>query len=135
MRIGELAAKALVGIPTLRYYERRGLLGKPQRSAAGYRAYSEEAVRVVRFIKRAQQLGFTLNEIHDLLRLRNDRQASCAEVRASASAKIADIETKVVHLQAIKRALARLVNSSNVRGSTRDCPILEAIEKTARNGS
>lgn len=132
MRIGELAAKAGVGQQTVRYYERRSLIEKPKRNASGYRVYSEEAVVLVRFIRRAQDLGFTLHEIQELLRLRNDRNTTCLEVRASASAKIAEIEGKIVHLQAIKRALEMLVKSCTRGGATRKCPILEAIEESAR---
>lgn len=132
MRIGELAAKAGVGSQTLRYYERRGLLQKPPRSTSGYRTYTVEAVILVRFVKRAQELGFTLGEIQALLRLRNDHKAACSDVRASASAKIADIEEKIAHLQAIKKALGILVKSCTSRGSTRECPILEAIEQSGR---
>ena len=132
MRIGEIAAKAGVGQQTVRYYERRGLIQKPSRTASGYRIYSEEAVVLVRFIRRAQDLGFTLTEIHELLRLRNDRNTTCLEVRASASAKIAEIEGKITQLQAIKKALGVLVKSCTRGCSTRECPILEAIEESAR---
>lgn len=128
MRIGEIAAQAGVNAQTLRYYERRGLLGVPQRRPSGYREYPPEAVRVIRFVKRAQELGFTLAEVEDLLRLRTDRRASCVEVRAAASTKIADIDRKLRQLRAMKHALRALVDSCATEGATRTCPILEALD-------
>jgi Hg(II)-responsive transcriptional regulator len=128
IRIGEVAARAGVNVQTLRFYERRGLLKPPARRPSGYREYSPEAVRVVRFIKRAQELGFTLAEIEELLRLREDRRASCPEVRAAGSAKIADIDQKIRSLRAMRRALQVLVDSCRREGSTRECPILEALD-------
>lgn len=129
LRIGEVAAGAGVNVQTLRYYERLGLLKPPARRPSGYREYSPEAVRIVRFIKRAQELGFTLTEIEELLRLREDRRASRAQARAAASAKIADIDRKTRSLRAMRRALQVLVDSCRREGSTRECPILEAFEE------
>ena len=131
LRIGEVAERAGVNIQTLRNYERRGLLAEPDRRPSGYREYSPEAVRVVRFVKRAQELGFTLGEVEELLRLRVDRRASCADVRARARAKIADVEGKVRSLHAIKRALETLLASCRAEGSTRECPILEALDRAS----
>ncbi len=128
LKTGQVATKAGVNIQTLRYYERRGLLKEPERRPSGYREYEPDAVRLVRFIKRAQELGFTLKEIEELLRLREDQRASCADVRAAAEAKIEDIDRKVESLRAMKRALGVLVNSCTRNGSTRECPILEALD-------
>ena len=83
MQTGEVAARAGVNIQTLRYYERRGLLGRPPRTASGYRRYSEDAVRIVRFVKRAQELGFTLDEAEQLLRLRRVSSARQSSARVS----------------------------------------------------
>src|SRR2546422_2080942 len=102
-KIGEVAAKAGVNIQTLRYYERRGILQEPVRRPSGYREYQPETVQVVRFIKRAQELGFTLAEIEELLRLRHDRTATCAEVRRAATVKIEDIDRKLKSLRAMSR--------------------------------
>jgi Hg(II)-responsive transcriptional regulator len=132
IRIGEAATQAGVNVQTLRFYERRGLLKPPARRPSGYREYSPEAVRVVRFIKRAQELGFTLAEIEELLRLREDGRASCAEVRAAGSAKIVDVDLKLQSLRAMRRALQVLVNSCTRDGSTRECPILEALDDERR---
>src|SRR6059036_1826289 len=94
LKIGEVAAQAGVSIQTLRYYERRGILEAPARRPSGYRDYPSDTVRVVRFIKRAQELGFTLTEVEELLRLRQDRTATCAEVRKAATSKIENIDQK-----------------------------------------
>ena len=131
LRIGEVAGRAGVNVQTLRYYERRGLLSEPQRTAAGYRLYPEDTVQVVRFIKRAQGLGFSLTEIERLLSLRDDRVSSCDEVQALAEAKIAKIDEKLRRLSALKGALQVLVRSCEEGAADRECPILEAVEEAA----
>jgi Hg(II)-responsive transcriptional regulator len=128
LTIGEVAERATVHIETLRYYERRGLVARPPRSASNYRQYPEETVRRVRFIKRAQELGFSLNDIKELLSLRAEPEAGCAEVRACAEAKIKDIEAKIDALTAMKSALATLVAECSGEGPLSDCPILESLE-------
>jgi Hg(II)-responsive transcriptional regulator len=133
LRTGEVAAKAGVNVQTLRYYERRGLLEEPQRRASGYREYSHDAVRLIRFIKRAQELGFTLAEVEDLLRLRGNADAPCSEVRSAAETKIGDIDHKLRQLRAMKRALEALVVSCAAEGSPRHCPILEALDDRKDN--
>jgi len=133
LRTGEVAAEAGVNVETLRFYERRGLLEEPTRhSSSGYREYPAEAVRVVRFIKRAQELGFTLREIEELLRLRESHGRRCADVRAAATSKLADIERKIGSLRAMKRALAILVKSCSGEGAARECPILDALDAPGR---
>ncbi len=129
LRSGQVAARAGVNVQTLRYYERRGLLEQPPRGPSGYREYPAEAVRVVCFIKRAQQLGFTLAEVEDLLRLRTDHGSNRAEVRAAARAKAMDIDARIGDLQAMRRALDVLIDSCSRSGSRRECPILEALEE------
>jgi len=128
MRTGELAARAGVNLQTVRFYERRGILPKPARTPRGYRVYSSEAVRLIRFIKRAQELGFTLDEVEELLRLRNNRRSSCAAVKSAGKAKMADVEAKIASLNAMKRALAVLLASCERNDRDRECPILEALE-------
>lgn len=125
---GQVARSAGVNLQTLRYYERRGLLPCPPRRPAGYRQYSSEAVRLVQFVKRAQSLGFTLEQIRELLRLRTEEQASCADVRARARAKVEDIERRLRDLEAIREALKTLIDSCGSDGPARRCPILEALE-------
>lgn len=128
LRSGEVAAAAGVTVETLRYYERRGILKAPPRRASGYREYSSEAVQVVRFVKRAQELGFSLEVIQELLALRQNGDRTCAEVRDLARAKIEEIDDKLRALRAMKSALGKLVASCEDEASTRQCPILEALE-------
>jgi MerR family copper efflux transcriptional regulator len=128
LTIGEVAAQAAVHIETLRYYERRGLVERPPRSASNYRLYPEDVVRRVRFIQRAQELGFSLNDIKELLSLRAAPEIGCHEVRAHAEAKIKDIDDKIGALTAMKRALVNLVTECSGEGPLSDCPILVSLE-------
>ena len=127
LRTGEVAARAGVNIQTLRYYERRGILRDPRRTSSGYREYPAETVRVIRFVKRAQDLGFTLGETKDLLRLREGRGRSRERVRARATAKLRDIDEKIRDLNAVRGALTVLLDSCRCAG-TPECPILEALD-------
>ncbi len=131
LRTGEVARAAGVNVETLRYYERRGILAEPTRRRSGQREYPADTVDIVRFIKRAQELGFTLAEIEDLLALRESRSRACGDVRAAATTKIAEIEAKIRNLRAIKRALTTLVKSCDGE-SERECPILEALDDPKR---
>lgn len=128
LRIGQVATQAGVGVETIRFYERRGLLAEPPRLASGYRQYREEAVSRIRFIRRSKELGFSLREVRELLSLRVDRQTSSAEVKLKAEAKIVDIEQKIDDLQRMKQALAKLTACCSGKGSVGECPILEALE-------
>lgn len=127
MRIGAVAAQAGVNVQTLRYYERRGLLPRPERTPSGYRRYQPETAQVVRFIKRAQDLGFTLREVHELLRLREAPLPDRRGVLKLASAKIADIDSRIGRLRSIRRVLAQLVGSCNCEASALPCSILDAL--------
>src|SRR4051794_13664543 len=128
MKIGEVAERGGVNLQTIRYYEREGLLPAPPRLASGYRLYTEDTVRRVKFIKRAQELGFTLAEIRDLLTLRVSEARSSAEVRSIAEAKITDIENKVRSLRAMKKALVHLTDRCSGHGPATECPILESLD-------
>jgi Hg(II)-responsive transcriptional regulator len=125
--IGELARAAGVNIQTLRYYERRRLLRPPERALNGYRRYGAESVQVVRFVKRAQALGFSLRQVKELLALRVDSRRTCGDVRSRAAAKLADIEQKIKGLRAMERTLKRFIAACSGRGPTSECPILEAL--------
>ena len=125
---GELARRGGVKLPTIRYYERRGILPKPPRTAAGYRVFDADALRRLRFIKHAQTLGFTLREIEELLALRLDSQNQCADVRHRAEAKVRDVEEKIRHLHAIRKAINRLIDDCRSRGSASECPLVELLE-------
>ena len=129
MRIGEAARQAGVKVQTLRYYERRGLIPGPARTPSNYRVYTPDDVRRVRFIKRAQGLGFTLEEIKDLLALRIEPGATCGDVRGLAEEKIAGIRDKIGALRSMQAALERLVAACSGEGSVGDCPILESLER------
>ncbi len=125
---GKLAKQSRVNIETIRYYERRGLLPRPPRSASGYRLFSSEDARRVRFIKRAQELGFSLDEIRELLALRVSSKGTQGEVRKLAEAKIADIDEKIKSLHSMKNALERLTSACCGGGrAISDCPILESL--------
>ncbi len=125
---GALAKRGQVNIETIRYYEREGLLPNPPRSPAGYRVFFEEDVRRVRFIKRTQELGFSLKEIKELLALKIEPGSTRADVRARAEAKIAEIEEKIKTLRSMKRSLERLTESCSGCGPIAGCPILESVE-------
>lgn len=129
LNIGETARHAGVNLDTIRYYERRGLVPKPARSASGYRKFSPDSVRRIRFIKHAQALGFTLAEIEELLSLRVHPDTACAPVHIQAKAKIAAIDAKVRSLQAMKKTLRKLIATCTGRGIISDCPILEALDE------
>jgi MerR family mercuric resistance operon transcriptional regulator len=129
MKIGEVATLAGVNIQTVRYYERRGLLLTPGRTTAGYRQYGEAVVPRIRFIRRAQELGFTLEEIAELLALRVRHSEACHEVSDRATAKIALVQRKLGELENLKRALVGLVEACRHRAPTAECPILEALEE------
>src|ERR671925_17590 len=105
MRIGEVAQRARVNAQTLRYYERRGLLPSPTRRPSGYREYTAETVALVRFIKRAQELGFSLRDAGELIGLRQNPSRSRGAVRAVAVRKVADIAGRIRRLTAMQRAL------------------------------
>lgn len=127
----EVAAQAGVNIETVRYYERRGLLPEPPRRASGYRQYEPEHVARIRFIKRAKELGFTLAEIADLLSMRAAPHASTAPVRQHTRAKIREIDQKIEDLQRIRATLVALMDACDETLTTRECPILHALEASA----
>ena len=127
MTIGQLARSAGVGIETVRFYERQGLLEEPARKESGYRHYSDEVVARLRFIRRAKELGFSLKEIGELLALRIEPETTCAEVKRKAQAKLADIESKIGDLQRMQKALLKLAAICKGRGPINACPILDAL--------
>jgi len=99
LTVGQVAKQAGVGVETIRFYERRGLIAEPKRRASGYRQYRLDTVRRIRFIRRARELGFTLEEISDLLSLREDPNGTSVDVRERAREKITDIEDKIAVIQ------------------------------------
>jgi MerR family mercuric resistance operon transcriptional regulator len=128
LTIGSLAKAAQVNLQTIRYYEREGLLPEAPRRPSGYRMFSSDSVRRVRFIKRAQELGFSLAEIKELLALRINEERGSANVRTLAQGKITDIEQKIRTLQAMKKALKNLSERCPGCGPISECPILASLD-------
>lgn len=133
MKIGTVAKKAGVHIETVRYYERRGIIEEPERRDSGYRIYDGDTVRRIRFIKKAQELGFSLAEIETLLSLRTQQKANCNQVKSEAEAKIIDVDKKINELQRIRTALLDLIDSCKGDGPLSDCPILDAMDIDSQN--
>ena len=123
----KLAHEGGVNVETIRYYERHGLLPRPPRTHSGYRVFSDDAATRLRFIKHAQALGFSLNEIKDLLRLRIRPGSSCSDVREKAEAKIAEVDEKIRHLRAIKKALVQMAATCSGQGPVSVCTIIQAL--------
>ncbi|MFG0332429.1 MAG: MerR family DNA-binding protein [Maioricimonas sp. JB049] len=127
--IGQVARQSGVGVETVRFYERKGLIQEPTRRASGYREFDEGVVDRIRFIRRAKELGFTLKEIKELLELRLTPATTCADVRSRAETKIADIESRIQSLERMRHALVRLTRACSGRRRTTECPILEALDQ------
>ena len=125
LTIGIVAKRSGVNVETIRYYQRRHLLHKPSRPPGGYRLYSLDTVRRVRFIKRAQTLGFTLEEVGGLLGL--DERKACGETREIAAQKLTLIEEKISDLSRMKKALSRLVRACDASPIGERCPIIHLL--------
>lgn len=128
LTIGQVAKQSGLGVETVRFYERQGLIEEPPRRASGYRQYPPEVVDRLGFIRRAKALGFSLKEIADLLGLRVDPHSTCGDVKSRTAAKIADIDAKMAELKRMKRALLQLHDACSGEGPTSQCPILDALE-------
>ena len=133
MKIGEVARQSGVGIETIRYYERQGLLAEPERRPSGYRQYEESEVARLKFILRTKELGFTLAEIKELLGLWFDVNTRCEHVRQCAVQKIEHIEDKIRVLQAMKRSLKKVIRECENHESLAKCPLWEGLEVTERH--
>src|SRR5258708_863422 len=127
LTIGKLAREAGINLETVRYYERRVLLPNPPRTASGYRLFPADATLRLRFIRRAQELGFSLQEIRELLALRLSPRTTSAEIRKRTEAKIADIEEKIKSLESMRKSLLKLTSSCGGCGPISECPILESL--------
>lgn len=130
--IGEIAKRVGVGVETVRFYERQGLVPEPPRSPSGYRLYPPETTDRLRFVRRARELGFTLDEIGVLLDLRVTPGSACESVRALAEDKLADIEHRIADLTRIAEVLRRLVASCEAGRPEVGCPILDALDEAIR---
>lgn len=127
LTIGRVAKLAGVNIETIRFYQRRGLVDEPPKPLGGYRWYPADAVKRIRFIKRAQVLGFTLEEVAGLLRL--EEACACAETRALAAHKVDMIDQKLRDLKAMRKALANLVQQCDAGESAKGCPIIQVLSR------
>lgn len=125
LTIGRLADEAGVNVETIRYYQRRGLMPEPDKPTHGHRQYTGDAVKRVRFIKRAQVLGFTLEEIGSLLDL--DEAHACTETRDLAAHKLQVIEDKLADLKAMRKALTALMRQCDTGAARGACPIIHAL--------
>lgn len=132
LTIGRLAKSADVNVETVRYYQRVGLIKEPPKPADGYRRYPDETVNRIRFIKRAQQLGFTLNEITELLSLGD---GMCADVRKRAEQKRHQIDAQIKDLQALRRTLNELIDACGSSREAAPCPIVETLSGERSSGT
>lgn len=128
LTIGQLAQSAGVGVETVRFYEKEGLVPRPARAPSGYRQYPADTVRRIHFVKAAKEVGFTLKEIRELLSLRVTAGKSCVDVKERALAKLADVDAKLAELQRVRHALARLAAGCTGTGPTSECPLLDALD-------
>lgn len=135
MRTSELAARLSVNPQTLRYYERLGLLPEPDRTPAGYRVFNEAAVSRVRFIRRAQSVGFTLAEVETLLHLSAGQPTDCHDARELAAEKVCDLDQRIDDLLAVRALLGRLVERCDETGRAGHCPMITELgEDPTREG-
>ena len=131
--IGQLAKRVGVNVETLRYYERLDLLAPATRTSSGYRVYGATELRRLHFIKNAQALGFTLQEIAEFLNLRIGSTAACGDVRRKTQVKLGQVEKKIGDLQAMARSLRKLIRYCEAEQITDHCPILESLEHQAES--
>lgn len=127
LTIGELARASGLGVETVRFYERRGLIERPARPVRGFRAYPRAVIERLAFVRQAQALGFTLKEVRDLLALQATPDTDCAAVRGRAAAKLGQLDTRIARLQNMRAALHRPLARCPGRGALQDCPILEML--------
>ncbi len=128
MTISRAARKVGVGVETIRFYERKGLIAQPKRPERGFRVYPDDAVQRIRFIRQAQEIGFSLREIEDLLGLRADPGSDCADIRERAVTKLEDVEDKIRQLRRIRGALKQVIAACPGQGALAGCSIIEALE-------
>ncbi len=130
MTIGKAAQAAGAGVETLRFYERKGLIDQPPKPlSGGYRIYPSETIDRIRFIRQAQELGFSLREIEELLSLRADPSSDCTQVRARAEAKLDEVNRKVAQLARIRAGLEHVIAACPGQGALEGCSIMEALER------
>lgn len=129
LKIGYVAKASGIGIETIRFYERNGLIAEPPRRESGYRAYPHETITRLRFIKRAKELGFSLREIGELLSMRERSEAKCKDIKRQAELKLGDIDSRIRDLQKMKQAILSLKGRCSEAASLKECPILKSLEE------
>jgi MerR family transcriptional regulator, copper efflux regulator len=132
LTIGQVAKLAGVGIETIRFYEREGIIEEPARSDSGYRLYADEIVTRLRFIRRAQELGFSLKEISELMALRVNPKENCSGVKKRAESKLEEIGRKISDLQRMRKILTEVTEACVASKPISDCPILQCFDQKAR---
>ncbi len=134
-KIGEVAKRSGIGIETIRFYEREGLLQEPERRPSGYRQYDESTVKRLEYIRQAKELGFTLAEIRELLELSFTPHEGCDHIRQRAEVKITDIEDKIRSLQKMRRSLHTIVKRCKTKDSPHDCPLIHGAHDAKGNSA
>ena len=128
LSIGQVAKQLDIGVETVRYYEREGLLEEPARRPSGYRQYDDSVVKRILFIRQAKTLGFTLKEIKELLSLRKSPGVDCSEIKSRAEKKIGEVKNKIKSRNKIKTALEKITHACPGTGELNDCPIIDFLE-------
>jgi MerR family transcriptional regulator, copper efflux regulator len=128
LTIGAVARATGLGIQTVRFYEREGLIDEPARTRSNYRTYDESVIERLHFIRRAQELGFTLKEIRELIGLTSDEAASCEQVNEIAASKLAVVKEKIADLIRMQNALEELIDTCNCSGPLRDCSLIRCLQ-------
>lgn len=128
MKIGEVARRSGVGVETIRYYERLGLLQTPDRRPSGYRQYGTAVIERLEYIRRSKELGFTLSEIRELLEVSFASQKCCDHIRQRARDKLSDIDQKIRDLQKMRRSLKGILKRCSAQDSDGECPLVHTIE-------
>lgn len=134
LKIGQVAKATDLSVEAIRYYESLGLIREAPRTASGYRQFEPEVVRRLRFVRRAQELGFSLEEIRELLELRATPEAAASEVQELARAKLAEVDSKLADLTRLRDALQTVSCVCSGEGRVTDCPILVALDGTTNLG-
>lgn len=135
LSVGQVAKRTGIGVETVRFYERRGLLDEPDRKASGYRRYDESAVARLRFIRRSKELGFRLSEIKELLGLWFEPRTKCCDVRKKAQAKLQEIDERIESLKVMRKALSAITARCERRGSVEDCPLFTILRSDSPSGA
>ena len=128
MSIGVLSKQSGIGIETIRYYEKIGILKPVSRKVSGYRIFNSDSLKTLLFLRHAQELGFSLTEIGSLLKLKADKVSRCSEVQMKAEKHLKNVEEKIEHLSRIRFILANLIKQCGERKVENSCPILECFQ-------